>query len=110
MSEQFEIDRVTSRVQFPGGLNEDPGIRLSRGYLPGKVFAGRLHYVHVGGIESGQVVPSSVDAVDAATGLVVHPGEIVIVDAACQPPRVVKSVGAFALKGSDLQYQPDTML
>jgi hypothetical protein len=109
MSDRFEIDRITVRQQFPGGPDEDPGIRLRQGYLPGMEFAGRLHYVHVDGIEAGQVVPSSVDAVDSSTGRVQQPGEIVIVDVACQPPKVIKRVGSFALDGGNLSYQPKRM-
>lgn len=110
MAEHFELDRLTDRNQFPGGPDEDPGIRLQQGYLPGKEFAGRLHYVHVDGIEEGFVVPSSVDAVDASTGRVRRPGEIVIVDTACEPPKVIKSVGLFALNGENLAYQPAKIL
>ena len=109
MSEQFEIDRVNERQQFPGGPNEDPGIRLSQGYLPGKEFAGRLRYVHVDAIEAGQVIPSSVDAVDPSTGRVQQPGEIVVVDTACQPPKVIKSVGSFAIESGSLRYQSDSI-
>lgn len=109
MSEQFELDMVNGRQLF-GGPNEDPGIRLHRGYLPGKKFAGGLQYVHAEGIEEDQIIPSSIDAVDSSTGRVLHPGEIVIVDTACEPPRVVKSVGRFALEGGDLRYQSDTRL
>ncbi|MDQ5886381.1 MAG: hypothetical protein QG628_778 [Patescibacteria group bacterium] len=110
MTKHFEIDSITGRSQFPGGPDEDPGIRLQQGYLPGKDFAGSLRYVHVDRIDGGQAVPSVVDAIDPTTGRVNLPGEIVIVDTAAQPPKIVKCVGSYAMNDGFLAYQPGKML
>lgn len=108
MSERFELERVTGRQQFPGGPNEDPGIRLAAGYLPGKTFAGGLEYLHIQEITpDGQLVPSPLDAVDPQTGRVIQPGEIVIVDTCTEPPKVVKHAGSYALQdGVGIAYIP----
>lgn len=113
MSEFFPLDHVSNREKFSGGPDEDPGIRLQRGYLPGFVFPGDIAYAHVAKMtDDKQVVPSPKEAVDPLTGRINEPGEIVIVDVSEMPPRVIRSIGevvmpASSLEGVDnLQYKP----
>ncbi len=102
MSDFFNIERAVSRNKFPGGPNEDPGIRLSMGFLPGLDFNG-LAYVHVEHVgETGDIVPSSLGAIDPDTGKIREPGVIVLVDSNVVPPRVVKRVGKVAIPKSGL--------
>jgi hypothetical protein len=107
MSDLFEINKVASREHFPGGPDENPGIRLREGYLPGWTFAGSLKYVLVDKVtEEGEVVPNSVDAVAKETGQVLLPGSVVIVDTSVEPPQVLKCVGEYVLNDNVLSYQP----
>jgi hypothetical protein len=107
MSDLFEINQVATREHFPGGPNENPGIRLREGYLPGWTFAGSLKYVHVAEVtKDGKVIPSPVDAVAEETGRVLLPGAVVIVDISVEPPQVVKHVGVFVSNDDDISYQP----
>ena len=107
MSDLFEINQVASRAHFPGGPNENPGIRLIEGYLPGWTFAGSLKYAHVDKVtEEREMFPSPVDAVAKDTGRVLLPGVVVVVDISVVPPRFHKCVGEFVLNDNILSYQP----
>jgi len=111
MSDLFELDKIVSRVHFPGGPNADPGSRLLEGYLPGWTFGGSLMYAHVSEITpEGDVIPSPVDAVEETTGKVLCAGTIVIVDVAVKPPQVMKVVGRFLESGSLISYDPKPVL
>jgi hypothetical protein len=109
MSDEFNLEKIINRQQFPGGPNEDPGIRLSQGYLPGKEFAGGLEYMHARGLDNGQIIPSETEAVDSQTGEILQPGEIFIIDTSVQPPKVVKKVGSYILKQQSVVYKPEKL-
>lgn len=110
MSDDFNLERLSGRRQFPGGPDTDPGIRLREGYLPGFSFGGgMLEYLHADGIdEDGQIVPSDVDAVGALTGKVMAPGDIFIVDTSVEPPLVIKKVGSFVMQEEVIVYEPSS--
>lgn len=110
MSEPFHIEKVITREQFPGGPNEDPGIRLYQGYLPGKTFAGCLEYIHAAGYEAGEILPSNTDAVDSLTGRINKPGEIYVVDTTKEPPQVIKKIGSYILEENNVIFKQDKII
>ena len=106
MSDLYELDKIVSREHFPGGPNENPGIRLREGYLPGWTFAGRFKYLHVSEVtKDRKIIPSPVDAVAKETGRVLLPGAVVIVDISVEPPQLVKYIGEFISNDDDISYQ-----
>lgn len=109
--EEFGLHRLAEassrdRPRFSGGPDEDPGIRLSNGYMPGKTFAG-IAYMHVAELkDNGEYILSSPDAVEIETGLVREPGEVILVDLNFTPPSIIRKVGSFILtKEDDLTFE-----
>lgn len=112
MTDTYELINVVGRRQFPQGPNEDPGIRLGRGFLPGRTFAGgTISYMHVNHVDNdGNITPSVKDSIDPESGRILDEGEIVLVDQRYEPPKVVRKIGQFVLENGQLVYKPERFL
>jgi hypothetical protein len=107
MSELYELEQIADRAKFPSEPDATPaGYRLQKRCLPGLRF-GSLLYAHVSEItDTGEVIPSPVEAVDKETGRVLCAGTIIVVDISVEPPLVVKVVGQFVENGDSVSYVP----
>jgi hypothetical protein len=113
MSKLFDLETIRNREPGPDAPvgKYSPMDELRHGVLPMTPF-GSLRYAHVRRVvfgENVEIVPSPTSAVDPTNAEVVEAGEIIVVDTDFTPPKVVNTVGQFAVvEEGGLEFIPST--